>query len=323
MKKRSKIILGSLLALVLVGPFLVPVGTSGTLDNKAAAALSWGAESKFVEVLNHQVHYVESGSPDSNRLILLLHGFGSSALTWNQVIEPLGEFGHVIAYDRTAFGFTDRPTSWEGINPYSSAGQLAVIDELINEFGQGKKVVIVGHSAGGSLALAYALDKPDTVTSLVLEAPAVYETGGSPDWLNILFKIPQLDHVGPLLVSSIAESGLSVLDQSYNDESKITQETRANYTAPLEVEGWERGFWEFNKADRELNLTNRLPGLSVRTLIITGDNDQIVETDSSIRLAGELPGSDLVVIPNAGHLPNEEKPKEFLNALIGFLEQSK
>jgi pimeloyl-ACP methyl ester carboxylesterase len=323
MKKRSKIILGSLLALVLVGPFLVPVGTSGTLDNKAAAELSWGAESKFVEVLNHQVHYVESGSPDSNRLILLLHGFGSSALTWNQVIEPLGEFGHVIAYDRAAFGFTDRPTSWEGINPYSSAGQLAVIDELINKFGQGKKVVIVGHSAGGSLALAYALDKPDTVTSLVLEAPAVYETGGSPDWLNILFKIPQLDHVGPLLVSSIAQSGLSVLDQSYNDETNITQETRDNYTAPLKVQGWERGFWEFNKADRELNLTNRLPGFGVRTLIITGDNDQIVETDSSIRLAGELPGSDLVVIPNAGHLPNEEKPKEFLNALIGFLEQSK
>jgi pimeloyl-ACP methyl ester carboxylesterase len=323
MKKRIKIILGSLLALVLVGPFLVPVGTSGTLDNKAAAELSWGAESKFVEVLNQQVHYVESGSPDSNRLILLLHGFGSSALTWNQVIEPLGEFGHVIAYDRAAFGFTDRPTSWEGINPYSSAGQLAVIDELINKFGQGKKVVIVGHSAGGSLALAYALDKPDTVTSLVLEAPAVYETGGSPDWLNILFKIPQLDHVGPLLVSSIAQSGLSVLDQSYNDETNITQETRDNYTAPLKVQGWERGFWEFNKADRELNLTNRLPGFGVRTLIITGDNDQIVETDSSIRLAGELPGSDLVVIPNAGHLPNEEKPKEFLNALIGFLEQSK
>jgi pimeloyl-ACP methyl ester carboxylesterase len=323
MKKRSKIILGSLLALVLVGPFLLPVGTSGTLDNKAAAELSWGPESKFVEVLSHEVHYVESGSQDSDRLILLLHGFGASSLTWKQILEPLGEFGHVIAYDRTAFGFTDRPTSWEGINPYSSAGQLSVIDELINKFGQGKQVVIIGHSAGGSLALAYALDHPETVTSLVLEAPAVYETGGSPDWLNILFKIPQLDHIGPLLVSSIAESGLSVLDQSYNDESKITQETRANYTAPLEVEGWERGFWEFNKADRELNLTNRLPGFSVRTLIITGDNDQIVETDSSIRLAGELPGSDLVVIPNAGHLPNEEKPKEFLNALIGFLEQSK
>jgi pimeloyl-ACP methyl ester carboxylesterase len=323
MKKRSKIIIGSLLALVLVGPFLVPVGTSGTLDNKAAAGLSWGSESKFVDVLGHQVHYVESGSSDSNRLILLLHGFGASSLTWNQVIEPLGEFGHVIAYDRAAFGFTERPTSWEGMNPYSSAGQLAVIDELINKFGQGKKVVLIGHSAGGSLALAYALDHPDTVTSLVLEAPAVYESGGLPDWLNILFKIPQLDHVGPLLVSSIAESGLSVLDQSYNDESEITQETRDNYTAPLKVKGWERGSWEFNKAGRELNLTDRLGQLKVRTLIITGDNDQIVETDSSIRLGGELTGSDLVVIPNAGHLPNEEKPKEFLNALIGFLEQSK
>ncbi|SCX04003.1 alpha/beta fold hydrolase [Candidatus Aquiluna sp. UB-MaderosW2red] len=323
MKKRSKIILGSLLAIVLVGPFLLPVGTSGTLDNKAAAELSWGAESKFVEVLSHEVHYVESGSPDSDRLILLLHGFGASSLTWKPILEPLGEFGHVIAYDRAAFGFTDRPTSWEGVNPYSSAGQLAVIDSLIDKFGQGKKVVIIGHSAGGALALGYALDHPNTVTALVLEAPAVYETGGAPDWLNILFKIPQLNHVGPLLVSSIAESGLSVLDQSYNDKTQITQETRDNYTAPLRVKGWERGFWEFNKADKALSLTERLSEFKVRTLVITGDNDQIVATDNSIRLSGEMPSADLTIIPNAGHLPNEEKPKEFLNALIGFLEQSK
>lgn len=323
MKKSSKIIIGSLLALVLVGPFLLPVGTSGTLSNKAAAEQSWGSESKFVEILGHQVHYVQSGSPDSDRLILLLHGFGASALTWKQALEPLGEFGHVIAYDRAAFGFTDRPTSWEGLNPYSSAGQLAVIDSLVAKFGQGKKVVIIGHSAGGALALSYALDHPNTVTSLVLEAPSVYEDGGSPDWLNILYNIPQLDHVGPLLVSSIAESGLSILDQSYNDRSRITQETRDNYTAPLNIKGWERGFWEFNKADKELNILDRLAGFGVRTLIVTGDNDQIVETDSSIRLAGEMPSADLVVIPNAGHLPNEEKPKEFLNALIGFLEQSK
>jgi pimeloyl-ACP methyl ester carboxylesterase len=323
MKKRSKIILGSLLALVLVGPFLLPVGTSGTLDNKAAAELSWGQESKFVSVMEHEVHYVESGSPDSDRLILLLHGFGASSLTWKQILEPLGEFGHVIAYDRAAFGFTERPTSWKGINPYSSAGQLAVIDSLIDQFGQNKKIVIIGHSAGGALALGYALDHPNTVSTLVLEAPAVYETGGAPDWLNILFKLPQLDHVGPLLVSSIAQSGLTVLDQSYNDKTQITQDTRDDYTAPLKVKGWERGFWEFNKADKALNLIDRVGDFEVRTLVITGDNDQIISTDNSIRLAAELPNADLLIIPSAGHLPNEEKPKEFLTALIGFLEQSK
>lgn len=323
MKKSGKIILGSLLALVLVGPFLIPVGTSGTLDNRAAAAQLWGDESKFVDALDHQVHYVESGSPDSDRLIVLLHGFGASALTWRPILEPLGEFGHVIAYDRAAFGFTDRPISWVGLDPYSAAGQLAVLDSLIKQFGQGKTVVLVGHSAGGSLAMAYALDHPGAVTSLVLEAPAVYESGGSPDWLKLLYGIPQLDHVGPLLVSSIAESGLSVLDQSYYDTSQITQDVRDSYTAPLRIQGWERGFWEFNKSDRELNLINRLGALKLPTLIITGDSDQIVATDSSIRLAGELQDADLLVIPKAGHLPNEEKPKEFLNALIGFLEQSK
>ena len=266
---------------------------------------------------------MESGSPASDRLILLLHGFGASALTWKEILEPLGEFGHVIAYDRAGFGFTDRPTSWQGVNPYSSQGQLAVIDALVKKFGMGKKVVIVGHSAGGALALGYALDHPDALTSLVLEAPAVYETGGAPDWLNLLYGIPQLDHVGPLLVASIAQRGLKILDQSYNDKTKITQAVKDAYSAPLKIKGWERGFWEFNKSDKELNLLDRLGDLEVRTLVITGDNDQIVATDNSIRLAAELPNADLLVIPQSGHLPNEEKPKEFLTALIGFLEQSK
>ena len=115
MKLRTKVILGSIAALVLVGPFLVPVESSGTLTKEEAAEELWQGRSKFVEVLNHEVHYVEAGDPASNRLILLAHGFGASAFSYRDVLEPLGEYGYVIAYDRAAFGFTERPTSWEGV----------------------------------------------------------------------------------------------------------------------------------------------------------------------------------------------------------------
>ena len=318
MKLRTKVILGSLAAAILIGPFLVPVNSSGTRTKEEAAAELWGGRSEFVEILDHEVHLVTAGNPESDRLILLLHGFGASAFSFRDVLEPLAEHGFVVAYDRAAFGFTERPESWD-VNPYSAAGQLQVIDGLIERFGSGKEVVLVGHSAGGSLAAGYALDNQEKLSGLVLEAPAIYTTGGGPAWFNWVFDIPQLDHLGPLAVASIATSGLDLLDRSYNDPSQITDEVLSGYTAPLNVKGWERAFWEFNKAPRSLGVAERLAELTMPVLVITGDNDLVVATADSIRLAGELPNAELVVIDQTGHLPNEEKPREFATAIIQYL----
>ena len=63
----------------------------------------------------------------------------------------------------------------------------------------------------------------------------------------------------------------------------------------------------------------RLDQLSVDTLIITGDTDEIVATADSVRLNGELPDSTIEIIVESGHLPNEEKPLEFVEAVIKFL----
>lgn len=320
MKLRTKVILGALAGAILLGPFLVPVQSSGTLTNKEAAAQLWQGRSKFVEILDHEVHYVEAGDPNSDRLILLAHGFGASAFSYKAVLAPLAAHGHVIAYDRAAFGFTERPAKWSGVNPYSSQGQLEVIDALVDKFGSDKEVFLVGHSAGGALAAGYALEHQEKLKGLVLFAPAVYGSGGAPQWLNWIFDIPQLDHLGPLAVSSIASSGLEILDRSYNDPKQITEETLKGYTAPLQIIGWERAFWEFNKAPRALDVAERLSEITIKTLVITGDNDQIVPTDNSIRLAGELPSAELVVIEQTGHLPNEENPKEFATAIIRYIE---
>lgn len=318
MKLRTKVILGSLVAALVFGPFLVPVNTSGTLTKEEAAAELWDGKSQFVEALDHEVHVVTAGSESSDRLILLLHGFGASAFSWRDVLEPLSEHGFVVAYDRAAFGFTERPTSWD-VNPYSSHGQLEVIDQLIERFGQGKEVVLVGHSAGGSIAAGYALDHPGKLSGLVLEAPAIYTTGGGAGWWNWIYDIPQLDHLGPLAVASIATSGLDLLDRSYDDPSQITDEVLSGYTSPLKVAGWERAFWEFNKAPRSLGVAQRLAELTMPVLVITGDNDLVVATADSIRLASELSNAELVVIDESGHLPNEEKPREFATAIIQYL----
>jgi pimeloyl-ACP methyl ester carboxylesterase len=319
MKRRTKIVLASILGLLLVGPFLIPVNSSGTLTNVEAANAQFADKSKFIEVVGHDVHYLTAGDPSSDRLILLLHGFGANVSTWDLVLDELGAAGFVVAYDRAAFGFTERPENWTGTNPYSAAGQLEVIQALVDEFGAGKEVVILGHSAGGNLAAAFAAQNPEAVDQLILLDPAIYTSGGTPDWLTWVYDIPQLNHVGPALVSSIATSGLDLLDRSYFDKSLVTEELKAKYTAPLKIIGWEKAFWNYNKAPRTTNVDKQLASISMPTLVVTGDTDEVVATADSIRLAGELPNAQLVVIEDCGHLPNEEKSQEFLTVVAGFL----
>ncbi|MEL0237102.1 MAG: hypothetical protein VW952_01775, partial [Aquiluna sp.] len=105
-----RIVLFGLLALLLIGPFLVPVNTSGTLTKEEAAAKLWGDQSQFVNFAGHDVHIIEAGDPNSENLLILLHGFGASSFSYKDTLEPLAEVAHVIAYDRAAFGFTERPT---------------------------------------------------------------------------------------------------------------------------------------------------------------------------------------------------------------------
>lgn len=321
MKTKTKVALGLIAATLLVGPFLVPVQTTGTLTNQEAVDLVPGLEPNFLEVLDQKVHYEIAGDPASDRLILLLHGFGASSFSWEKTIESIAqETGSlVVAYDRAGFGFSDRPTSWTSDNPYGSEGQKKVIDGFIESFGADKNVVLVGHSAGGLLAADYAISNPEKVEQLVLFAPAIGTSGGAGSWFSWIFAIPQINHLGPLLVSTISTSGLDILYESYHDETLITDETLNGYTAPLKIAGWERGFWEFVKAPRNSEL--ELGKLATPTLIITGDDDRIVPTENSISLSQQLSNvAQLVVVPNSGHLTNEENPEEFVAAIKAFIE---
>jgi pimeloyl-ACP methyl ester carboxylesterase len=299
------VVLIAILLLVGAGPFFVPVQSSGTLTNDELS-------SSLMTTGSYRTH-VEITDSDADTYFLLLHGFGASSFSWRDVTGPLSAFGTVIAYDRPAFGLTDRPTEWVGIDPYSSDGALEQLDSLIEQLVPANApLVLVGHSAGGTVAAQYALDNPGKIDALILVAPAILTTGGSPGWLNWLFSVPQIDHLGPLLVSTIASSGLEVLDRSFTDPSKITPELLAGYQQPLTVIGWERAFWQFNKAERSFDVAERLDELRLPVVVITCDDDRIVATADSVRLAMLLPNAKLATVTQTGHLPHEELPSEFM-----------
>ena len=311
----SLALLAGLLSFLTV-PLLIPESTSGTLTYREAA----GEDPEFVQAGGLEVHLQTaefSGEPTSDRppLIILMHGFGGSTFTWREVIGALAQYGDVIAYDRPGFGFTERPTSWQGVNPFGFEGNFRILDDLILEFGAERNVVLVGHSAGGQLAAEYARLNPDKISSLVLVDPAILTTGGAPDWLGWLWDVPQIDKLGPILVGGIASSGEQILEESFFNPELITPDVRAGYRAPLKVEGWERGFWNFVSAPRANALEENLDALTLPVLIITGDADTIVPTQDSIKLNELLPNPRLEVIERAGHLPHEERPAEFMQAV--------
>ena len=316
----SRVLLGLLVAALIV-PFLIPVETSGTKTyQEAAGSATSFAKAQGIDVYTDVTEFdCQTGSDCENPpVFILLHGFGANTFSYRFVSEPLSAYGDVIAYDRPGFGFTERPTSWEGENPYGSAGNDLILDELVAEYASNREVFLVGHSAGGTQAAQYAVDNPGAVTGLILISPAILTTGGSPSGFNWIYSIPQLDHLGPLLVSSIASSGMDLLDRSWFDKSKITDEIKAGYRAPLEIIGWEEGFWEFNRAPRSFDVKERLSEIKIPTLLITGDTDVVVATADTEALATMIEGSSLVVIPNSGHLAQEENPAETMKAIDDY-----
>ena len=307
-----------LLALFLIVPFLVPVETTGTRTYKEVA----GAEATFataqgVEIFYEKTEFVCQEDKDCSNppVIFLMHGFGANTFSFREIVEPLSQLGEVIAYDRPGFGLSQRPTSWEGENPYGSTGQDLILDELIESFATGRDVILVGHSAGGTLAAQYVVDNKDAIQGLILISPAVLTTGGSPSWLNWIFSIPQIDHLGPLLVSSIASSGMDLLNESWFNPELITEEVKTGYREPLEVIGWEEGFWEFNRAPRTFDVKDRLDEITVPTLLITGEKDTVVATKDTEALATMIQNSVLFVIPQSGHLAQEETPEDTMKAI--------
>lgn len=324
MKKALKVLSRVLLVLLvaaLIVPFLIPVETSGTktYQESAGQAASF-AKAQGIDIYTDVTEFdcQEETGCDNPPVFILLHGFGANTFSYRFVTEPLSAYGDVIAYDRPGFGFTQRPSSWEGENPYGSAGNDLILDELIQTYAANRDVYLVGHSAGGTQAAQYVVDNPAAVKGLILISPAILSSAGSPSGFNWIFSIPQLDHLGPLLVSSIASSGMDLLDRSWFDKSKITDEIKAGYRAPLEIIGWEEGFWEFNRAPRNFDIKERLAEIKIPTLLITGDTDVVVATADTEALATMIEGSSLVVIPNSGHLAQEENPVETMQAIDDY-----
>lgn len=158
-----------LLALVIAGL----VWFSANTARRVEAALPPRGE--FIEIDGQRIHYVDSGG--SKPPVVMIHGLGGNLLHFGYAMaDKLSNDFRVILIDRPGSGYSTRPDD----APATLTAQAKTIATLIRKLGLGKPLV-VGHSLGGALSLALALDHPDCVGGLTLIAPLTHPAGEVPD----------------------------------------------------------------------------------------------------------------------------------------------
>lgn len=260
-------------------------------------------------------HVEGDGSP-----LVLLHGFGAHAFTWRHLIGPLAERRRVIALDLKGFGASPKPADGR----YAPLDHAAVVREFLAAEGL-TDVVLVGHSFGGAVALLSALDEAaagpnaSRVRGLVLI--------GSPAYRQAVPRFIRLFRrrlVGELVLGVVPPRMLAraVLAEGYADPRRIRAEQVEAYAAPLAERRTARAILATARqlVPPDLDaITARYAGLRLPVLLVWGDRDVVVPVAIARRLHAALPGAELVVIEDCGHIPQEERPAETLAALEAFL----
>jgi pimeloyl-ACP methyl ester carboxylesterase len=268
------------------------------------------------------IHYLERGSDagGAKPTFVLLHGSMFNAFTWDQTLDFFAERGRVIAYDQIPYGLSEKPVAgdWRARNPYASSAAVDQLFSLLDALAVGR-VVLVGNSYGGVIAVQAALAQPARVEALVLVDPAVYVEEEMPAWL---MNLPQMRRLGPLFARQLGQNE-AFFRQTYRDPNRITDDRLAATSIHTQVADWDLALWEYLRAwSVDLSaLAGQFGEIDQPALIVSGDSDTIVPVEDSQRLNTALQNSDLVILPQCGHVPQEECPEAFMGAVDAWLRR--
>jgi pimeloyl-ACP methyl ester carboxylesterase len=257
---------------------------------------------------------LEAGTPGAPALVLV-HGLFTSHRSFDDIIEPLAARFHVIAPDLPGFGESEKPSPAR--YAYGVEAHAEAVADLIAAFGVGRASVL-GHAMGGAVALTLAADHRELVARLILEDTLAH---GFPPSLKA--RLALLPVVGGFAFKQLY--GRAVFRSFFGEEMY------APGGAPP-LERVDRHYDLFNTpAAREsahavLRATldtraviARLPRIVAPTLIVWGRDDRIHPVGSAHRLVREIRGAKLKIM-EAGHVPHEERTREFLAVLREFVE---
>jgi pimeloyl-ACP methyl ester carboxylesterase len=240
------------------------------------------------------------GSP-----LLYLHGL-SRPLGWDTDHIGLALLRHVYAPVLPGWKAGRFPPQIKSIQDYARL-MLAFLDAEKIE-----KTDVVGHSIGGWIALYLALLAPARVGSLIL----VDSMGLDSD------DVPATDisafNENALYNAVFSTRGVLV---AAGDFGGVPLDLRGGTLFKHILNGQRNMIALAGGKCGETSLTPLLQNISADTLIVWGDADFITPLEQAKRLCGHIRGSRLIVIENAGHIPQKEKPQTFLCVLCNFLSR--
>jgi len=265
---------------------------------------------QYCHVGSRTVAYLDSAPGDTAlRTYVMLHAFPIGANQWEPQMRSIPAGWRLITPDLRGFGGSTEPDSLSALAISDYAGDVAdLLDELSIS-----RAVIGGLSMGGYAALALLQSAPHLIEALVLaDTRATADTPeGRANRRNMLALV---DREGPSGVArEMMPKLLGKTTRELNPAIEAHVRRLIKQQSPVAIRG------AIHRMMHRPDSTALLSQVTVPTLVIVGEEDELTPPEESRRIAEAVAGATLVTIPAAGHLSNLEQPDAFNAALNGFL----
>ena len=244
--------------------------------------------------------------------LVLISGLGYPLWQWHKMVPFLAEHFQVVTFDNRGVGQSDKPAG-----PYTAQMLAADTAGLLDALGI-EKAIIAGHSMGGFIAQAMALDFPKKVAKLILCSTNF----GGPHHVPVTAEAMKVltDVTSDALTR--LKNGLAVStapDWSEKNPEMIEEWIQWRVANPIDPAPYQAqlaiGLGLMTEAAA---FENKLERLNVPTLILFGTHDKVVPPANASLLAGKIAGSKVVIFPDAGHFFPIEIAEAASRAIVEF-----
>ena len=280
--------------------------------DKARADLErtyFGGRADYIEAAGIRLHVRDEGPRDAPAVVLL-HGFGSSLLTWDAWAALLAADHRVVRFDLPGFGLTGPDPANDYSDQRAGDIMIALLDSL-----HIARATVVGNSLGGKIAWLFAVQHPSRVERLVLISPdgfasPGFDYGKTPDIPIVLRLLPYV-LPRPMLRASLLPA--------YGAPARLTDATIDRYRDMMLAPGVRAAIVARTGQVMMQEPTPLLRQIKAPTLLLWGEKDGMIPFGNSADYLRAIPEATLVALPGLGHVPFEEAPAESFAPLRHFL----
>ena len=282
--------------------FFFPVRFAEAAMNAERSAA--GLQRREIDIPGFKVVYLEGGQ---GQPLLLLHGFGADKDNWTRVAHYLTPRFHVYAIDLPGYGESTKPSPEQS----RIEDQVSYVSQIAAALGL-DRFDLGGNSMGGWIAGAYAAAHPEQVGSLWLLAPAGVSTAQDSDLVKI---VKSGGHV-PLIARTPEEYG-ELLDFVFVHRPFVPHAV-ITVLAQHANESYDFNQKVFAELVKDAPLEPQVKNLATPTLIVWGDHDRALNDSGAEVLHRLMPNSQVIIVPDMGHLPMLEAPAQSAADYIKF-----